>query len=134
MIRQAYLCKPIHRALWFQLTGVRLGAAHRSVDLMPSNDIAQVKGRPNGYVALTREQNLVQAKQADNSFREFRAFDPCRLSVAPWGLANGSGNRDGELFGRSAADEIRCCDDCGVLILVEGRVADHVGECPSKRS
>ena len=51
-IRRAYLRKPIHHALWSQLAGVRLCAAHRSVDLMPSNDIAQVKSRPNGYVAL----------------------------------------------------------------------------------
>jgi hypothetical protein len=101
---------------------------------MPSNDIAQVKGRPNGYVALTRECNLVQAKQADNSFREFRAFDPFEPSVTRWGLANGCGDRNGQLFDRSAADEVHCCDDCGVLILIENRVVDHVEKSRCKGS
>ena len=49
-----------------------------------------------------------------------------------WGLANGGGNRNGQLFDRSAADEMCCCDDCGVLILIENRVADHVEERLSK--
>jgi hypothetical protein len=102
--------------------------------LRPSNDIAQVKSRPNGNVALAREWNAVQAKQTDNNLRKFRAFYPFEPSVARWGLANGRWYRNGQLFGRSAANEMRCCDDCGVMILIESRVADHVKESPCKGS
>ena len=133
-IRRAYLRKPIHYSHLSQLAGLRLCAAYRLVDLRPSNDIAQVESRPNSNVALAGECNVVQAEQTDNNLSKFRAFDPCRPSVARWGLANCGGNRDGQLFDRSAANEMRCCYDCGVLILIENRVVDHVEESPSKGS